>query len=150
LPAQPRGGWRRGGAQTRRTAQRDDHPDDAIRFASRGLETEKQNPFLYQYLASAKLTRCDAMSGDKQSCYEDALSALQRAHALAPQDRTFQVPLALTYDGLERFAEAEWIFTEARQWDPRSIYLEEIYKYHLSRWRNPEIARENADSDQTE
>jgi hypothetical protein len=137
-------------AEHARTAQRDNHADDAIRFASRGLETEKQNPFLYQYLASAKLTRCDSSATDKQSCYEDALSALQRAHALAPQDRTFQVPLALTYDGLERFAEAEWIFAEAQQWDPRSVYLNEIYKYHLSRWRNPEIARGNADSEEAE
>jgi hypothetical protein len=44
----------------------------------------------------------------------------------------------LTYDELGRFAEAEWIFYEARQWDPRSIYLNEIYKYHLSRWQTPQ------------
>ena len=139
-------------AEHARTRLRNNQPDEALRFALRGLETEKQNPFLYQYLASAKLTRCDAMTSpaDKRACYEDALTALQQAYVLAPADRTFQVPLALTYDGLERFAEAEWIFDEARRWDPKSIYLNEIYKFHLSRWRNPEIARKNSDADQTE
>jgi predicted Zn-dependent protease len=124
-------------AEHARTALRDNQPDAAIRFALRGLETEKRNPFLYQYLASAKLTRCDSLpdAGERATCYEDALSALSKARELAPSDRTFLVPLAATYDALDRFAEAEWIFYEARRWDPRSIYLNEIYKYHLYRWR---------------
>jgi len=127
-------------AEHARTAQRNNHPQEAIRFALRGLENEKQNPFLYQYLASAKLTLCDSISdkAEQASCYEDALVAFQKARELAPSDRTFLVPLALTYDSLGRFTEAEWIFDEARHWDPRSIYLNEIYKYHLSRWRTPE------------
>ena len=126
-------------AEHARTALRDNHPDAAIHYALRGLETEKQNPFLFQYLASAKLTGCDSLSnsGERASCYRDALSALEKARELAPADRNFLVPLALTYDGLGRFAEAEWIFYEARRWDPRSIYLNEIYKYHLSRWKAP-------------
>ena len=123
-------------AEHARSTLRDNQPDAAIRFALRGLETEKQNPFLYQYLASAKLTRCDSLpgAGERASCYTDALSALAKARELAPADRSFLVPLAATYDALDRFAEAEWIFYEARQWDPRSIYLNEIYKYHLFRW----------------
>jgi O-antigen ligase len=127
-------------AEHARTAQRDNHPDAAIRFALRGLETEKRDPFLYQYLASAELTRCDSIleSPARVSCYEDALPALEKARELAPADRSFLVPLAATYDVLDRFAEAEWIFYEARRWDPRSIYLDEIYKYHLSRWRTPQ------------
>lgn len=133
-------------AERARTAQRDNHSDDAIRFAQRGLETEKQNPFLYQYLASAKLTRCDSApdTSAKIACYEDALNAFRKARELAPADRTFLVPLALTYDGMGRYAEAEWIYDEARHWDPRSIYLDEIYKYHLWRWKNPASAAENA------
>lgn len=124
-------------AEHARSTLRDNQPDTAIRFALRGLETEKRNPFLYQYLASAKLTRCDTLpgAGERASCYEEALSALIKARELAPPDRSFLVPLAATYDALDRFAEAEWIFYEARQWDPKSIYLNEIYKYHLSRWQ---------------
>jgi O-antigen ligase len=139
-------------AEHARTAQRNNHSDEAIGYASRGLERDKQNPFLYQYLASAKLTRCDSLPDltDRRSCYTDAVGALQKAHDLAPFDRTFQVPLALTYDALERFAEAEWIFDEARQWDPKSVYLNEIYNFHLNRWRNPEMAREDAQANEAE
>jgi O-antigen ligase len=124
-------------AEHARTAQRDNHPDAAIRFALRGLKSEQQNPYLYQYLASAELTQCDSISDlqERRSCYENAVQALEKARSLAPQDRTFLVPLALTYDELGRFAEAEWIFYEAGRWDPRSTYLNEIYRYHLSRWR---------------
>jgi tetratricopeptide (TPR) repeat protein len=129
-------------AEHARSELRDTQTDAAIRSALRGLKSEKHNPFLYQYLASAKLTRCDSLPGtaERTSCYEDALSALSKARELAPPDRSFLVPLALTYDELGRFAEAEWIFYEAQRWDPRSIYLKEIYNYHLSRWRTPEPA----------
>ena len=130
-------------AEHARTAQRDNHPDAAIRFALLGLKTEQRNPYLYQYLASAELTQCDSISDlqEQRSCYEDALQALEKARALAPQDRNFLVPLALTYDGVARFAEAEWIFYEARRWDPRSIYLDEIYRYHLYRWRTAQLTQ---------
>lgn len=139
-------------AEHARSTLRNNQPDDAARFALRGLETEKQNPFLYQYLASAKLTRCDSApdTSEKAACYEGGLAALQKARDLAPADRTFLVPLALTYDGLGRYPEAEWIFYEARRWDPRSIYLNEVYNYHLSRWQNPRPATENAGSEETE
>jgi O-antigen ligase len=133
-------------AERARSAQRDNHSEGAIRFAMRGLETEKQNPFLYQYLASAKLTLCDSAPDtfEKTPCYEDGLAALQKARDLAPWDRTFLVPLALTYDALGRYSEAEWIFHEAQHWDPRSIYLNEVYKYHLSQWQNPHPPTESA------
>src|SRR4051812_11125204 len=44
-------------AEHARSTLRNNQPDEAMRFAMRGLESEKQNPFLYQYLASAKLTK---------------------------------------------------------------------------------------------
>jgi O-antigen ligase len=139
-------------AEHARSTLRNNEPDTAIRFAARGLEREKQNPFLYQYLASAKLTKCDAEpdASGKVSCYEEALSALQKARDLAPFDRTFLVPLALIYDNLGRFAEAEWIYDEARHWDPKSIYLNEVYKYHLSRWQNPQPRNTTNSQEETE
>jgi O-Antigen ligase len=135
-------------AERARTAQRDNHPEEARRLAERGLESEKNNPFLYQYLASAKLTGCDSIADTsaRNTCYEDGLNALLKARELSPADRTFLVPLALTYDGMGRYPEAEWIYGEARHWDPRSIYLDEIYKYHLWRWQN----RPSANSDAVE
>ena len=124
-------------AERARTAQRDNHPDAAIVFASRGLATEHGNPYLYQYLASAQLTRCDSISDSqgRASCYEKGIGSFEKARALAPQDRSFLMPLAFTYDAVGRFAEAEWIFDEAKRWDPRSASIQEAYKYHLTQWR---------------
>jgi len=124
-------------AERARTAQRDDHPEAAIAFAARGLTTEKQNPNLYQYLASAQFTHCDAISDpqNRVQCYQAPLDALEKARALAPEDRAILVQLALAYDAVGRYPEAEWVFYEARKWDPRSIYLNEVYKFHLSQWR---------------
>jgi O-antigen ligase len=120
-----------------RTAQRDNHPDEAIAFASRGLATEKANPYLYKYLASAQFTRCDAISDFRArvSCYEQPIENLNKARTLAPQDATLALQLAFTYDLMERFAESEWLFYEAMRWDPRSIYLKEAYDLHLSQWQ---------------
>jgi O-antigen ligase len=132
-------------AERARTAQRDNRPEAAADFASRGLKTEQQNPYLYQYLASAQFSRCDSVSDSaaRVPCYEEAIRTLEKARALAPRDRTFLTPLALGYDEVGRFPEAEWIFYEARHWDPKSIYLTEVYKYHLSRWQAQGPAQEN-------
>src|SRR5262249_46022962 len=89
-----------------RTAQRDDRPEAALAFASRGLETEKQNPNLYLYLASAQFTLCDRVSDlhSRAKCYEERVAALQRARALAPADRTVLVQLALGSDAVNRYS----------------------------------------------
>jgi hypothetical protein len=68
-------------------------------------------------------------------CYEKPIAALESARSLTPQDRDVLVKLGLAYDAVGRHSEAEWMFYDAKQWDPKSIYLDEIYKYHLSRWR---------------
>jgi O-antigen ligase len=124
-------------AERARTAQRDNHPDIAMAFALRGLATEHQNPYLYQYLSAAEFTRCDSMSDPqaRSACYQEPIAALEQAWALTPQDRNVLVKLGLAYDGVGRHSEAEWMFYDAKQWDPKSIYLNEIYKYHLSQWQ---------------
>jgi O-antigen ligase len=120
-----------------RTAVRDEQTDTAIAFASRGLTSEKENPNLYQYLASALFARCDEISNsqDRVQCSQAPLSALEKARALAPQDRVILVQLALAYDAVGRYPEGEWAFYEAQKWDPRSTYLNQIYKFHLSQWQ---------------
>jgi hypothetical protein len=81
------------------------------------------------------LTQCDSFDATaRAACYEKGIELFEKARELAPQDRTFLVPLAFTYDLVGRFAEAEWIYYEARRWDPRSTYLDESYKYHLIQW----------------
>jgi O-antigen ligase len=126
-------------AERARTAQRDNHPDAAIAFALRGLATEHKNPYLYQYLSSGEFTQCDSMSDEhaRAVCYQNPIAALETARALTPQDRNLLVKLGLAYDVVGRHSEAEWMYYDAKQWDPKSIYLNEIYKYHLSRWMSP-------------
>ncbi len=133
-------------AERARTAQRDDHADIAMAFALRGLATEQKNPYLYQYLSSAEFTRCDSMSDPqaRAACYQDPIAALEKARALTPQDRNLLVKLGLAYDGVGRHPEAEWMFYDAKQWDPKSIYLNEVYKYHLSRWQAAGTQSQNA------
>jgi Flp pilus assembly protein TadD len=124
-------------AERARTAQRDEKAEAATDFALRGLKTEKRNPNLYQYLASAQFTLCDRISDPqvRAQCYGAPVTALEEARALAPQDRTVLVQLALGYDAAGRYPEAEWAFYDARKCDPRSVYLNDVYKFHLGQWR---------------
>jgi O-antigen ligase len=124
-------------AERARTAVRDEHTDVAIVFAERGLTSETRNPNLYQYLASAQFARCDEISSsqDRVQCNQAPLSVLEKARALAPEDRVILVQLALAYDAVGRYPEGEWAFYEAQKWDPKSIYLNQIYKFHLSQWQ---------------
>jgi len=45
------------------------------------------------------------------------------------------VQLALGYDAVHRYPEAERIFYEAKKSDPKSVYLDQIYRSHLTLWR---------------
>jgi hypothetical protein len=120
-----------------RSAQRDEQPEVAAAFALRGLTTEKWNPNLYRYLASAQFTLCDRISDPtaRTQCYEEPVTALEKARAVAPEDGVILVQLASAYDAVGRYPEAEWVYYDARKWDPRSIYLDELYRFHLSQWR---------------
>lgn len=128
-----------------RTALRDEHPASAILFALGGLASERNNPSLYQYLGSARSQQGDSTQdpGARASFYGAAISAFEKARALAPQDKTFVLMLAFTYDAAGRFAEGEWMFYEAMRLDPRSTYLKEVYKFHLARWRAGEAFAES-------
>jgi Flp pilus assembly protein TadD len=81
----------------------------------------------------------------RASFYRAALEPLARARTLAPNDETFLIALGRVYDSLGRFAEAEWMFGQARDWDPRSEVVQKSYAAHLSLWRgesdNDEAAR---------
>jgi O-antigen ligase len=125
-------------AERARTALRDNHAGTAIRFAERGLETEKKNPNLYDYLGSAQLERGDARTKPEERAwfYHEALSPFRNARRLAPLDENFDLQLGYTYDLLGRFPEAEWMFYEAQRLDPKSISTKRYYERHLKRWRD--------------
>jgi O-antigen ligase len=114
----------------------DDRPAEAIAFAERGLSFEKQNPDLYDYLGHSRVDLADTFKDKtkRPALYLAALKDFERGWALAPMDETFPLELAFTYDELQRFPEAEWMFYEARARDPKSTSLQEYYQGHLIRW----------------
>jgi O-antigen ligase len=129
-----------------RTALRDHRPLPALAFALRGLERERENPHLYYYLGRARV-----LAGERQTdasaraSFElAALPAYESARALAPLDETYWLELAFTLDSLKRFPEAEWMFDQARQMDPRSQAVRQYYEAHLNQWKGgkpaPEVA----------
>ena len=124
-------------AEQARTSLRDKHAGTAIRFALRGLETEHNNPNLYDYLGSAQIERGDARSKPEERAwyYRRALEPFENARRLAPLDESFALELGYTYDALGRFAEAEWMYNEALRLDPKSISTKGHYEEHLERWR---------------
>jgi len=124
-------------AERARTALRDFHPADATLFATRGLALEQQNPDLYNYLGRARLDQGYRMSDARAraSFYQAALEAFWKGKALAPRDENFALELGYTYDALDRFAEGEWMFEQAKALDPRSVATEDSYRAHIERWQ---------------
>lgn len=127
-------------AEKARTELRDYRFLSAIDFALKGIKYEKQNPLLFYYLGRARVLGGDIQRNPEAaaSFYQAALPAYAKARELAPLDRTYTLELALTYDSLKRFAEAEWLFGEARALDPRSTSLKGYYQAHLDRWKGIE------------
>jgi len=120
-----------------RAALRDFHPAEATLFALRGLSHEQRNPDLYNYLGRARLAQGYRIKDRRaeQSFYQSALDAFWQGRALVPRDENFPLELGYTYDALDRYPEAEWMFAEARALDPKSTMIRESYKAHLERWK---------------
>jgi O-antigen ligase len=119
---------------------RDSRPIPAISYALRGLECEKQNPALYYYLGKARVLAADQQdNGDERdSFYRAALPAFAHAREIAPLDETYALELASTYDALQRFAEAEWIYSQATAFDPKSVAAKRDHELHLAKWKTSE------------
>ena len=125
-------------AEKARAALRDYRFLNAIDFARKGLEYEKQNPLLFYYLGRGRVLGGDLQQSPEASAsfYEAALPAYMKARELAPLDKTYAIELAFTYDALNRFSEAEWLFAEALALDPRSASTKRYYQAHLESWKN--------------
>lgn len=125
-------------AERARVALREYHPMEALYLASRGLEYDQQNPYLFSYLARARRFAGDTSSipSVRASFYRSALDALEHARSLAPRDETFLTETAATLDAFGRFGEAEWMFGQAFALDPRSRLLRDQYDRHLDQWQH--------------
>ena len=97
---------------------------------------EQQNPALFYYLGRSRFLTAEIQRDDvaRASFYQAALPAYESARALAPLDETYWLELAFTFDSLQRFEEAEWMFYEARRLDPRSEAVLHYYQAHLQQW----------------
>jgi O-antigen ligase len=121
-----------------RAALRDDDLESGASFALRALDYEKKNPYLYQYLGSARYDQADRglSSTDSTKLYQEALIAFERGHALAPREEAFAIGMADCCDALQRFSEGELAYEEALALDPKSTPLNSLYEAHLKKWRD--------------
>ena len=124
-------------AEKARTALRDNRYFSAIAFASEGLKYENEDPNLFYYLGRAKTLAGDAQADPeaKRSFYEAAIAPFERAQKLVPLDEVYVLELAFTYDALQRFEEAEWMYNAALALDPKSTSTRLYYTTHLDRWQ---------------
>ncbi|MDQ6860748.1 MAG: O-antigen ligase family protein [Verrucomicrobiota bacterium] len=123
-------------AERARTAVRDNQPALAIRNVTRGLDYDPQNPDLYYHLGDARVQLAEGFddAAAASSFYAGAIDAFTQARSIAPQEVTYALELASTLDSAQRFPEAEWIFEEALQLDPKSETLRGYYNGHLELW----------------
>jgi O-antigen ligase len=130
-----------------RAALRDHRPTAGLAFSLRGLQFERNNPQLYYYLGRSRVLAGEMQAAEsaRQSFYRAALPAYESARGLAPEDETYWLELAFTYDSLNRFDEAEWMFHEAGRLDPRFRAIRQYYQAHLDRWKGQGASTEKAD-----
>jgi O-antigen ligase len=119
-----------------RIALEDEDPTAAISFATRALRWEKKNPRIHFYLGRSYSAIGDdkVRSRQRNSYYERALAAFDRARLLNPLDGSHALDMAILYDRMGRFGEAEWMYGLALERDPRSVPFNEQYRSHLRLW----------------
>jgi tetratricopeptide (TPR) repeat protein len=125
-------------AEKARVALEYEDPEAAIVDANNALAYEQKNPNIYFYLGRS----LGAIANEKRSVekrdsyYEAALGAFDKARKLAPLDGFYALDMAYAYDAMGRFSEAEWMYGVARSRDPRSVMMSELYQTHLETWKN--------------
>jgi hypothetical protein len=125
-------------AEAARQALRDEEPARALSFAEEALQRERANPNIYFYQGRALLALAhdDEHASDRTALYGRALEAFETARRLAPLDETYPLELAYVYDQLGRFEEGEKMYALARERDPRSDAIAQLYAAHREEWEN--------------
>ena len=124
-----------------RTALLDEDPSMTVALAKKALVYEQENPNVFFYLGRAlvALGHQKGHTEERPSLHQGALTAFEKARRLVPLDGTYPLEMALVYDEMGRFAEAEQMFNIARSRDPRSIGIVQRYEAHLESWRNYQV-----------
>ena len=116
-----------------RLAVREQRAGRGLLYAREGLRYDPANPDLHYHLAAARLQFADAV-GDPDaaaSFRRAAITALERARALAPREQIYGLELATALDSMDRFEEATQVLEELRRLDPKSDSLRRYYEGHL-------------------
>ena len=98
---------------------------DAMDFAKQGIRHDPRNPDLFYYLgwSQYKLSQTPGPAVFQRTAAETALSSLNSALALFPQDTRLHIARAYALRRLDRFDEAEAAYRDALRWDPNSATL---------------------------
>ena len=120
-----------------RMALRDYRFLTAIDYATKASRADPRDPEPFYYLGRARVLggSVEKNQDAAASFYRAAVPAFERAVALAPLDETYLIELALTWDALKQFSEAEWRYDQAMALDPLSSSLREYYRAHLDQWK---------------
>lgn len=115
-----------------RVAAREGLYDEAVKFAHRGLQTEKKNPFLYYHLGQAhRLAAMKMPRSMRKTRMEQAEKAYRAGLALFPQDEDLWIRLGQTLDALGDYKNARIAYETALQLDPNLGLLYAYYAKHL-------------------
>lgn len=130
-------------AREARDALYDDNPLVAVELGEKALTKEQENPNIYFYLGRAlvALGGSDEHKADRAGFYDRAISVFEQARHLAPLDGTYPLELARIYDRQGRFPESEAMFALARERDPRSENVAQMYQAHLEMQRQAASTR---------
>ena len=109
----------------------------AASFAEQAVASDHKNPRAFVYLGGAlsMIGEDTLRSESRNTHYETAIAAFDRARLLNPLDGNVPLEMAVLYSRMGRFAEAEWMFGLARDRHPKSERLEIFYHHHLRRWQ---------------
>lgn len=116
-----------------RLAVREQQAGRGLLYAREGLRYDPANPDLHYHLAAARLQFADAGSDPDAaaSFRRAAITALERARALAPREQIYGLELATALDSMDRFEEATQVLEDLRRLDPKSDSLRRYYEGHL-------------------
>jgi O-antigen ligase len=129
-------------AEQSRLALEDEHPELAIDMGRRALRYDQNNPNVFFRIGRGLVSLADQepVHGKMQeeaeaSLYADALAQFDAARHLAPLEEAYPLDMAFVFDQTNRFTEAEWMFSIARELDPHSVAVAALYRTHLAQWK---------------
>ncbi len=120
-------------AEQARTALRDAKYERSIALAKKGMEHEKEDPWLPFYIGEANRALGSAAKNEMARFlfFDSAAEAYRDALKLFPEDEQILVGLARALNGIEEYDEAGKAYRAAAGWDPNLIAIHIFYAQGL-------------------